>query len=58
MAERVPLAVGLNCTVKVVLPPTATVLLGCVRTVKSAAFIPPIETVPSVKGAEPLLAIE
>jgi hypothetical protein len=57
VAVRVPAAVGENCTVKVVLLPTATELAGGVVTVKSDALVPEIDTVPSVKAAVPLLVI-
>ena len=42
---------------KVVVPPAATELAGWLVTVKSAALVPVIETVPSVKAAVPLLVI-
>ena len=57
VAVRVPPAVGVNWTVNVVEPPTATELLGWLVTVKSPELVPPIETVPTVKGAVPLLVI-
>ncbi len=57
VAVRVPPAVGLNCTVNVVVPPTATEPAGWLVTVKSLAFVPPIETVPTASGAVPLLVI-
>jgi len=57
VAVRVPLAVGVNWTVKVVLVPAATDALGCVVILKSPAFVPPSETVPTVKAAVPLLVI-
>ena len=57
VALRVPIAVGVNWTVKVVLPPAATEAAGWLVTLKSAALVPPIETLPTVKAAVPLLAI-
>ena len=46
VAVPVPTAVGVNCTVKVVLLPAATELAGWLVTVKSEALVPPIETGP------------
>jgi isoprenylcysteine carboxyl methyltransferase (ICMT) family protein YpbQ len=57
VAVRVPNAVGANWTVKVVLLPAATEVAGWLVTVKSDAFVPVIETVPSVKAAVPLLVM-
>ena len=52
-----PTVVGLNWTVNVVLPLTATELAGWLVTVKSEALAPVIDTVSTVKAAVPLLEI-
>ncbi len=57
VAVRVPVAVGRNCTVKAVLCPAATKLLGCPVTLKSLALAPPIETLPRIRFAVPVLEI-
>ena len=57
VALRVPPAVGVNWTVKVVLLPAATEAAGCCVTVKSPELVPLIDTVPSVRAAVPLFAM-
>ena len=57
VALRVPPAVGVNWTVKVVLPPAATELVGWLVTLKSEGLVPPIETWPTVRRGVPLLVI-
>lgn len=56
-AVRRPVALRLNCTLKVVFPPAATLLAGCTVIVKSAAFVPDFVTVPTVNAAEPVFWI-
>ena len=52
-----PAAVGVNCTVKVVLLPAATELAGWVVTLKSAGVGAADRDLPSVRAAVPLLVI-
>ena len=54
LAERNPVALGSNRTLKVVLPPAATELAGCVMTAKSAACVPEMVTLFTVKEALPV----
>ena len=49
-----PFIVGLNATVKVVLPPAATVALGAAVTAKSAAFVPEKLIATLLKFADPV----
>ena len=55
VAERVPIAVGKNVIVTVVLLNAGTEAAGGVVTVNSEAFGPPIVIAPSVKAMLPLL---
>ena len=55
VADLVPIAVGINLIVKVVLLNAATVAAGAVSTVNSDALVPPIVIAPSVSAMFPLL---
>jgi hypothetical protein len=54
LALRKPLALGLNCTWKVLFPPAATEEAGWTVTVKSAACVPETVTELTLKGPVPV----